>query len=163
MLAREDFNNDRIDAGEIGSGHTVTALYEITPTDSSSRLVDDLRYGLEKAAIESSGSAMSDEVAWLRLRFKRPGEDKSELIEQPVFGADATTFEQAGQEAKFVAAVAAFGQILKRSPHLGSLDFDAVAEMARTVRGDDPFGYRSDFLQLVRLAKSASVLEAGNG
>ena len=162
MLAREDFNNDRIDAGEIGSGHAVTALYEITPPDSPSRLVDDLRYGVRKAAASKPGSAAA-EVAWLRLRYKRPGEDVSALIEQPVPADTATSLETAPADARFAAAVAAFGQILRQSPHVEQFDLDAALDLARGARGDDPFGYRAEFLQLIGLAKSASALDPANG
>ncbi len=163
MLAREDFNNDQVDAGEIGSGHTVTALYEITPVDSPSRLVDDLRYIKPATAVKPAGAAGVDEIAWLRLRYKRPGADESQLIEQPVMADMATAFEQAPNEARFAAAVAAFGQILRQSPHIGDVDMEAVLEMAQSARGDDPFGYRAEFLQLVRLAKSARALDPANG
>lgn len=162
MLAREDFNNDQIDAGEIGSGHTVTALYEITPVGSSSRLVDDLRYGVRKAAAGIPGSGAA-EIAWLRLRYKQPGEGESQLIEQPVMADRATDFDAAPEEARFAAAVAAFGQILRQSPHIEDFDMDAVLEIAQSARGDDLFGYRAEFLQLIRLAKSARALEPSNG
>ncbi len=167
MLSREDFNNDQVDAGEIGSGHTVTALYEIVPVDSPSRLVDDLRYGVRQAvATEPSATVKpvaAAEVAWLRLRYKRPGADASQLIEQPVMADTATEFERAPEEARFAAAVAAFGQILRQSPHIGDVDMDGVLKMAQSARGDDPFGYRAEFLQLVRLAKSARALTPANG
>ncbi|MEZ5935003.1 MAG: VWA domain-containing protein [Alphaproteobacteria bacterium] len=163
MLRREDFNNDQIDAGEIGSGHTVTALYEITPTDSPARLVDDLRYGVRPASLDKATDTGSDEVAWLRLRFKHPGEDKSELIEQPVSAAQAVAFEEAPEDARFASAVAAFGQILRQSAYVGSLDLDTVEDIARAARGDDAFGYRHEFLQLLRLARSAEAFDPGRG
>jgi Ca-activated chloride channel family protein len=162
MLKQEDFNNDRVDAGEIGSGHTVTALYEITPPDSPSRLVDDLRYGVRKASVVNAADG-ADEVAWLRLRYKRPGEDDSHLIEQAVPADAATSFSQAPEEARFAAAVAGFGEVLRRSAHVGTFDLDAVLAIAGSARGEDPFGYRSEFLQLVRLAKTAHALDAGGG
>ena len=161
MLSRENFNNDQIDAGEIGSGHTVTALYEITPVGSASRLVDNLRYVKPATAVKPVGAA--GEVAWLRLRYKHPGEDESQLIEQPVLADAATEFEAAPEEARFAAAVAAFGQILRQSPHIEDIDMDVVLEIAGAARGSDPFGYRAEFLQLVRLAKSARALAPANG
>lgn len=162
MLLREDFNNDHIDAGDIGSGHRLTALYEITPVDSPSRLVDDLRYGVKTASLQASPDG-ADEVAWLRLRYKRPGENESSLIEQPVSAAARTAFEAAPADARFAAAVAAFGEILRQSPYVGAFDLDAVLEIARPARGEDPFGYRHEFLQLVRLANSARALGPGRG
>ncbi len=161
MLRRQDFNNDRVDAGEIGSGHSVTALYEVTPVGSPSRLVDDLRYGIQPAAaVRSDADA---ELAWLRLRYKRPGESESVLMERPVPAEAATAFEAAPGDARFAAAVAGFGQILRQSVHVGAFDFDAVAEIASAARGEDSFGYRSEFLQLVRLAESAAALGPGEG
>ncbi len=162
MLKQEDFNNDRVDAGEIGSGHTVTALYEITSPQSPSRLVDDLRYGIQPASVASAADD-EDEVAWLRLRYKRPGDDDSRMIELPVPAGMATPFDQAPEEARFAAAVAGFGEILRQSPYSGTFDLDAVLAIAGSARGDDPLGYRSEFLQLVRLAKTANVLDAGDG
>ena len=162
MLAREDFNNDRVDAGEIGSGHRVTALYEVTPPKSPSRLVDDLRYGVRQALAGGPGQG-DGEIAWLRLRYKQPGAKTSLLIEQPILAEAGTAFEAADPEARFAAAVAAFGELLRQSVHIGDADFDRVLEMAGSARGDDPFGYRAEFLQLVRLAKSASSFGAGSG
>ena len=162
MIRRQDFNNDKIDAGEIGSGHRVTALYEVTAPESPSRLVDDLRYGVEPASVDR-GDDEADEVAWLRLRYKRPGERESQLIERPVRADMATDFEGASEDARFASAVVAFGEILRRSPHVGTYDLDAVFDVARSARGDDPFGYRSEFLRLIQLAKSAETLSVGDG
>ena len=103
MLRRDDFNNDHVDAGEIGSGHTVTALYEITPPDSASRLVDDRRYGIKSASLDRS-SDETGEVAWLRLRYKRPGEGESRLVEQPIPAQAETAFEKAPLDARFASA-----------------------------------------------------------
>ncbi|MGH1480487.1 MAG: vWA domain-containing protein [Geminicoccales bacterium] len=160
MLAREDFNNDKVDAGEIGSGHTVTALYEITAPDSPSRLVDDQRYGILKAA--ASDDPHEGELAWLRLRYKQPGEDESLLLEQPITTSSRTGFDQAPDEARFAAAVAGFGQILKQDPNVEDLDFETVHRIARDARGEDAFGYRSEFLQLIKLAESAEAMQPLN-
>ena len=162
MIRREDFNNDQIDAGEIGSGHQVTALYEVTAPDSKSRLVDDLRYGVEPASFDQE-SDEAGEIAWLRLRYKRPGEDESQLIERPIPADMATDFEGASSDARFASAVAAFGEILRQSPHVGTYGLDAVLDIARAARGEDTFGYRSEFLRLIQLAKSAEALHVGDG
>ncbi|HEX6141766.1 MAG TPA: VWA domain-containing protein [Geminicoccaceae bacterium] len=156
ILAREDFNNDQVDAGEVGSGHSVTALYEITAPDSSSRLVDDLRYGRTAHAAPVS----TDEIAWLRLRYKRPGGSESELIEQSIPATIATSFDGAPADARFAAAVAGFGQVLRQSPHVGDLDFGRIHDIAARAQGDDAFGYRSEFLRLIRLAEVARPLGA---
>ena len=160
MLAREDFNNDKVDAGEVGSGHAVTALYEITAPDSPSRLVDDLRYGIRKAAVTDERS--DGELAWLRLRYKQPGEDQSVLMEEAVMTSSRTSFDQASEEARFAAAIAAFGQILRQDPNVGDMDFDRIHRIARDARGEDASGYRSEFLQLIKLAETAESLHPAN-
>jgi len=158
MLRREDFNNDLVDAGDVGAGHTVTVLYEITPVGSEGRLIDDLRYrssGDEKAA----GDERTGEYAFLRIRYKLPGEERSRLIEQPIGPAsEHASLDSAPGEARFAAAVAAFGQILRGDPYVKGFGYDDVTELARPARGDDPYGYRSEFLGLVRLARSARAM-----
>jgi len=146
-LNREDFNNDAVDAGDIGAGHTVTALYEITPVGSGGELVDPLRYGAETAR------AGSEEMAFLRMRYKLPDSDVSELIEQPVTPEVVyADLGQASDDARFAAAVAAFGQKLRGSDYGGGMSWDAIAELARSGRGADESGYRSEFVQLVKAA-----------
>ncbi len=159
-LKREDFNNDRIDAGDIGSGHTVTAIYEVTPVGAP-RVVEDLRYGKKVAAeatltpAPAKDDAASKELGFLQLRYKRPNEDTSQLISLPIeSGLDKKVSEIAG-EVRFSTAVAAFGQLLKGEPFTQGYTFDDVLTLAQSARGDDPFGYRAEFLNLVRLAKSA--------
>jgi Ca-activated chloride channel family protein len=158
LLNREDFNNDKVDAGEVGSGHSVTALYEITPPGSESRLVDDLRYSEGRTMPPSEG----DELAFLRIRYKLPGAADSRLIEQPILASARTTFEAAPADARFATAVAAFGQLLHNDPNVGSLTLADVQRIAQAARGDDAFGYRSEFLRLVQVAQSASALEPLN-
>jgi Ca-activated chloride channel family protein len=158
MLRREDFNNDKIDAGEIGAGHSVTALYELTLVDSESRLVDPLRYG----SSESKRRAKGAELAFVRLRHKAPGGDTSRLLEQPVLRKDATTIERAGTELRFAASVAAFGQLLKGGDYLGDYGYDDVIALATAARGPDAYGYRSEFLGLARLADSLSAHSPGD-
>jgi Ca-activated chloride channel family protein len=159
LLNREDFNNDRVDAGEIGSGHTVTAIYEVTPAGSPAELVNSLRYqsGAAPAAGDRSG-----EYAFLRIRYKLPDEDTSRLIETPISAAnEAVTSDAslAAREARFAAAVAAFGQILRGGQYTGDFGYDDVIALAQANKGEDEFGYRSEFVNLVRLAKSAASME----
>jgi Ca-activated chloride channel family protein len=159
LLNREDFNNDRIDAGEIGSGHAVTAIYEITPAGSASELVDNLRYG-ENAAPASAGTA--DEYGFLKIRYKLPEEDTSKLIETPISGANDVGAAGGGtiaSEARFATSVAAFGQILRGGRYTGDFDYDDVISLANANKGGDEFGYRAEFVNLVRLAKSAASME----
>ena len=142
-LRREDFNNDAVDAGEIGAGHSVTAIYEITPVGSPARLSDPLRYRAEEV------SDTSDEFGYLRLRYKAPGAAASQLIEQPI-SSDSVPSSEVG----FAAAVAGFGQLLRGSSYLGNWSWDDAIELANANRGLDPYGYRAEAVQLMRLAQS---------
>ncbi|MBX4864400.1 DUF3520 domain-containing protein [Rhizobium bangladeshense] len=157
-LKREDFNNDRVDAGDIGSGHSVTAIYEITPKGSPAVMNDDLRYGAaNKVPAEASDNAHQGELAFVKMRYKRPGEDKSALITTPVNNSNAVaTVDAAPPDVRFSVAVAAFGQKLSRIAALDSYSYQAIADLAAASRGTDTFGYRSDFLGLVRLADGLS-------
>ena len=157
MLAREDFRNDKVDAGEIGSGHTVTAIYELTPAGSAAALVGNLRYQREIAAPET---AFSDEHAFLKIRFKAPDGAKSEVITQPIsrtneIGETGTV----AQEARFSVAVAGFGQLLRGGRYTGDYDYDDVIALAMSAKGSDEFGYRAEFVNLVRLAKTSAAME----
>ena len=154
MLAREDFQNDRVDAGEVGSGHRVTAIYEITPVGSGGERVPPLRYGSEKKPEPSAGSG---EYAFVKIRYKLPESDTSTLVSQGVTAANEhERIEQAPVDVRFGVAVAGFGQLLRGSRYTGAFDYDQVIELAQGARGQDRFGYRSEFLQLVRLAQSAA-------
>ena len=145
-LNREDFNNDRVDAGEIGAGHQVTALYEITAPESPARLTDPLRYGSEPAPSDA------DELGFLRLRYKAPGAADSTLIEAPITAQDAP----ADADARFAAAIAGFGQLLTGSPYVQDWGWADAITLADGARGDDPFGYRVEAVNLMRLAQSLS-------
>ena len=156
LLKREDFNNDKVDAGDIGAGHTVTAIYEITPKGSADKLVDDLRYQQAKPAPDGKGN----EYAFLKIRYKLPDSDTSKLITTPITTADESdAVAAAPREARFATAVAAFGQLLKGGRYTGSYTYDDVVKLAQGARGADEFGYRSEFVNLVRLAKSAAAME----
>jgi Ca-activated chloride channel family protein len=156
-LNREDFNNDRVDAGEIGSGHSVTAIYEITPKGAPQQ-IDDLRYG--EATTNNGGVANAGEYAFVKIRYKLPTEDVSKLITTPVTKAnEVSSFDAAGTDQRFSVAVAAFGQKLRGTDATASFGFDRIMEIATASRGTDPYGYRSEFLSLLRLA---SALESGN-
>jgi Ca-activated chloride channel family protein len=144
-LNREDFNNDRVDAGELGAGHTVTAIYEITPVGSPAQLSDPLRYA------PSTVAATSDELGFVKLRYKAPGEDTSQLIETAITGQSVP-----GTEANFAAAIAGFGQLLRDDSYLGDWGYTDAIALANANRGDDDFGYRTEAVQLMRLAQSLS-------
>ncbi|GJL95844.1 MAG: hypothetical protein DHS20C05_22490 [Hyphococcus sp.] len=148
ILNTEDFNNDAIDAGDIGSGHTVTALYELALVGSDARLIDDLRY-VPSAAVDGP----KDEFAFVRLRYKLPEEEKSRLIEQPVRVSSAiASLSDAPRDARFAAAVAAFGQKLKRAGYTDDYAYEDIIEMAQGAKGEDPYGDRAEFVNLVRAA-----------
>lgn len=150
-LNREDFNNDRVDAGDIGSGHSVTAIYEITPTGSPAQMIDDLRYG----QADKGQGANADEYAFVKIRYKAPGEETSRLIETPVTDADAVaSFGAASEDLRFSVAVAAFGQKLRGTDAVADYDYERIMEIATAARGADPFGYRAEFLSLLRLASA---------
>ncbi|WP_414650568.1 vWA domain-containing protein [Ensifer sp.] len=152
-LKREDFNNDKVDAGDIGSGHSVTAIYEVTPKGSPAVLNDDLRYAdAQKPAAEASPHG--GELAFLKIRYKKPDGDKSELITTAITEANAVpSLVDAPDDVRFSAAVAAFGQKLAGVTALADYSYDAVVDLASAAKGQDPFGYRSEFVNLVRLAK----------
>ncbi len=151
ILNREDFNNDQIDAGEIGAGHTVTALYEISLVGGEGSRVDPLRYGTEPARSRNSNSR---ELAFVRLRYKAPDGDVSKLIEQKVNRKDIVEINDSSDELRFAGAVAAFGQMLRGGDYLEDFAFDDVRDLASESKGADDSGYRREFVSLVDLAAS---------
>jgi Ca-activated chloride channel family protein len=144
MLNREDFKNDRVDAGDVGAGHTVTALYEIT-------LNETLRYQVETDRKGRHGN----ELGMLKIRYKRPEEGGSrEMIHPLLKKSIRSDLRSTSDNFRFSAAVAAFGQLLRRSEYIEGYSYDEVWRLAGQSRGEDKFGYRSEFLQLVKLAES---------
>lgn len=147
-LQREDFNNDAVDAGEIGAGTQVTAIYEVTAPGSDALLNDPLRYGTATAtATEPTG-----ELGFLRLRWTAPGAETSTLIQTAITGAEAAT-----DETRFAAAIAGFGQLLQRSVYLGDWGWDEAIALAVAARGEDAFGYRAEAVTLMRLARALAA------
>lgn len=151
-LNREDFNNDAVDAGDIGAGHTVTAIYEFTPVGSDARYVEDSRYA-QKAPVPDGGAS---EYAFLKIRYKLPEEDTSRLITRAVTRKDDA--ELTG-DTGFATAVAGFAQVLKGGKYVGDYSYDDVVELALRTRGDDPYGYRNEFVQLARKARTAAAMQ----
>lgn len=143
MLAREDFNNDAVDAGEIGAGANVTALYEITLKGAKDARVDPLRYGSV-----STAPAGGDELAFLRLRYKAPDGGASQLIEQPL----PATLHAPSERLRFAAAVAAFADNLRGGKYSEDFGYDKVAALARGALGKDADGYRAGMARLAELA-----------
>lgn len=144
-LKREDFSNDKVDAGEIGAGHTVTALYEIVPTGEKGWL-EPLRYGKSSAAVADN----KGEMAMLRVRYQLPEGGTSRLVERPISAVAAP----ASDDLRFAAAVAAFAQQLKDGRYTGEFSLKDTEALARGARGEDRFGLRAEFVQLVELAQS---------
>ena len=152
-LNREDFNNDKVDAGEIGAGHTVTALYEIALTGSAGMKMDALRYQSEQQEV-----ANASEIAFLKLRYKAPESERSQLLEWAIARDEMQTeVSDTSTDFQFAAAVAAFGQMLRGGEHLADFSYEDILDLARTARGNDPFGYRGEFLSLVSLADSLTT------
>ncbi|WP_083200448.1 vWA domain-containing protein [Thauera phenolivorans] len=147
LLAREDFNNDKVDAGEIGAGHSVTVLYEITPAGAPGR-IDPLRYGSREAPAAATG----DELGFVKLRYKRPGARDSVPISRALTAGAARRLDAADADTRFAVAVAGFGELLRGGQHTGGWDWQAVRTLAQGARGEDAFGYRGEFLRLVDLA-----------
>jgi len=143
QLAREDFNNDKVDAGDIGAGHDVTAIYELTLTGATNRQIDPLRY----KSITKQPS-LSSEIAMIKLRYKQPNSAHSKLITKVVARNSLST--AATNDFKFATAVAAFGQLLQGGKYLGNYNYQDVIELATSHKGIDDFGYRHEFIQLVR-------------
>ena len=150
VLQREDFANDQVDAGDIGAGHEVTALYEITPVGSGQQRLPALRYrATGAAAIAKPGQA--GEVAHLRLRYKRPGNDRSRLIETPILASQLRA--QPGESMRLAATVAGFADALRGGARTDGWGWQAIADAARASRGQDRGGERAELLRLIETAR----------
>ncbi|SDJ06097.1 vWA domain-containing protein [Aliiruegeria lutimaris] len=147
-LRREDFANDKVDAGEIGAGHQVTALYEVTPVGSPAVLNEPLRYQPGAGTREAS-----DELGFLRLRYKAPGESESHLIETAI----PAGVSEASVETRFASAIAGFGQLLRGSVYTGEWNYADAIALANSARGEDAFGYRAEAVRLMRLAETLAA------
>jgi Ca-activated chloride channel family protein len=155
QLAREDFNNDKVDAGELGAGHNVTALYEISLVGMGGEASDPLRYGTAQP-LEGRGL----ELANLKLRYKLPGSDSSVLVERPITRRDVKV--QPAESLRFAAAVAAYADLLRGGENMNGFTWDQVEALARGARGEDRWGYRAEFLQLLAQARSLSAAQAAD-
>ena len=155
-LAREDFANDKVDAGEIGAGHEVTALYELTPAGSDAARLPALRYG---APVKPSADAR--EIADLRLRYKRPGEDASRLIDAPILASSART--RGSASLRFASAVAGYADLLRGGTRFDGWGWDQVIATARAASGQDPDGLRHEFVELATTARALTTPGQGEG
>jgi Ca-activated chloride channel family protein len=158
MLRREDFNNDKIDAGDIGAGHEVTALYELTLVGSGAERLPPLRYSGDAPALVG---AKSGELAHLRLRYKRPGEDTSRLIETAIVKPHEPRRYAPSASMRFASAVAAYADALRGGKHLEQWNWEQIAQTARQTAGRDPWGERAEFIELVDRARRMIAGDAG--
>ncbi|MGC3988251.1 MAG: von Willebrand factor type A domain-containing protein [Chthoniobacteraceae bacterium] len=159
LLAAQDFNDDKKDAGEIGAGHTVTALYELTPVGDPGTApgIDPLKYHAPESA-DVASPALPDELMTVKLRYKQPDGETSRKIEQPVPGWQASISERDGKRTvskdfQFAAAVAEFGMLLRESPYKGDATWKSASDLAENGLGPDPQGYRHEFLKLIQRAQ----------
>ena len=158
MLNRDDFDNDKVDAGDVGSGQTVTALYEVVPVGGP-RAIGDLRYSTPEAIAAQPRVGNGTELGFVKIRYKLPKSDTSRLISTPIDRrSEVRRFEDAPRDARFATGVAAFAELLRGGRYSGSLTYDDVLKIATAARGEDDFGYRSEFVQLVRAAKNAGSM-----
>ncbi|WP_333591384.1 vWA domain-containing protein [Brevundimonas sp.] len=150
LLNEADFANDRVDAGEVGSGASVTALYEITPVGGPPQ-VPDRRY--ESARPQAAPGAPGNELAFVQIRYKPPGQAMSRLIQHPIREGVSNALGRPGEATRWALAVAAFGQKLRGDPWMApDFGWDRIVELAQGARGDDPYGDRAEFVQLARAA-----------
>ena len=145
LLNREDFNDDKKDAGEIGSGHTVTALYEIVPADSEEEIKNS-----DPLVYQKTNMVKSDDIMTLKVRYKKPDEDVSNLIEKKITEKDVKAKTMSNNFA-FASAVAEFGMLLRNSEFKGNASYPAVVARAQQAKGNDKYGYRSEFIKLVEV------------
>jgi Ca-activated chloride channel family protein len=153
LLSREDFADDRKDAGEIGAGHTVTALYEVVPVGATpvAAGTDSLTY--QQVAIRQSAQR-SSELMTVRLRYKEPTGSKSRLLSTAIVDEGHTS---ASADLRFASAVAAFSMLLRNTESKGTATYDLVLSLAREARGEDPEGYRAEFITMVDQARMLST------
>jgi Ca-activated chloride channel homolog len=158
ILNDEDFNDDTKDAGEMGSGHNVTALYELIPVSSDERIpsVDPLKYQLSGTRNIRENN-ISEEYLTIKLRYKKPDGNTSILLEKPVRGY-INNFEDSSENMRFAAAVSEFGMILRNSEYKGIATLEGAALLARSARGEDEDGYRSELIRLINTVRDMRVL-----
>ena len=152
-LNREDFNNDKVDAGEIGAGHTITALYEVVLKDSEGQRLEPLRYS---QPLSKESSYLSNEAAMVKLRYKLPDQDHSKLIEQAVHKADFYNRKAHSDNIRFATGAAAFAQLLRGGRYLGQWDWQDAIDYANHAKGHDNNGYRAEMVQLMKMAQMLS-------
>lgn len=154
-LNQEDFNNDKVDAGEIGAGHTVTAFYEVSLVGSNNKYLDPLRYGTNSQQnITRPSGALANEIALVKLRYKPLDSDNSVLLTQTIDKKQITDFNQQSDDFRFASSVLGFAHKLKHSVYLQAMDYPQLIDIAQQAKGQDEFGYRAQFIQLLKSAAS---------
>ncbi len=164
LLKREDFTNDKVDAGEIGAGHTVTALYEIAFKNSGGEKIPALRYGKETRSHNSENESANnhEELAFIKLRYKKPEGESSIETATPILRSSVkTALSSASSDLKFAAATAGFAQLLQGGEHTGQWQYSDAINLARESRGNDPHGYRAELITLVELAHTINQGRSG--
>jgi Ca-activated chloride channel family protein len=157
-LERQDFADDTVDAGEMGAGHTVTALYEVVPAPAPAErppASEPLRYQLPPLPLPRVDPSVLRELLTVRIRYKEPQTETGRQVEFP-FTDEGGIFADASGDFKFAAAVAGFGLILRDSPHKGQATFEQVLSWAEAGLGDDKEGHRAEFVELVKQARDLS-------
>jgi Ca-activated chloride channel family protein len=155
-LKTEDFNNDKVDAGDIGAGAEVTAIYEVTPKGSKTA-IDSSRYNPN---VLGENRVPSNELAFVKIRYKLPNENESKLITTPINANHTAPSTIVETETNWAVAVASFAQIIKGGAYTGNMTYDDVLKLAEANKGSDPFGYRAEFITLIHKAKTAAGLQA---
>jgi Ca-activated chloride channel family protein len=153
-LAAEDFNNDKVDAGEVGSGHRVTAIYEIVPKGSAEASVDDSRYTKQEQNASPTTGDHAGELAFLKIRYKKPDEERSRLISRPILDSDMQTIDAASQDVKFSIGAAAFAQKLKHEPWVDDYGWKAIESLMKQGQGSDTYALRGEAIRLVQIAET---------
>jgi len=156
LLNDEDFNDDTKDAGEMGSGHMVTAIYEIVPAGSGENIpsVDPLKYQVSRRTQDED---YTSELLTIKVRYKQPDGTTSKLLEKPV-RSNSLSIEEVSDNLRFAAAVVEFGMILRESEYKGTSTLEGAARLARFSKGEDDDGYRSEFIRLIDTVKDMRVL-----
>ena len=161
LLRAEEFNDDTVDAGDIGAGHTVTAFYEIIPPGTEANTlpgIDPLKYAIQRDKGDTA-VVFADEFCTVKIRYKLPGETESSMLSFPIKTAGIRKAGETSTDFNFAAAVAAFGMLLRESPYKGSADFALVQNLAATSIGLDEYGYRKGFIQMVKTAEAIKKLK----
>jgi len=156
LLNKEDFNNDKKDAGELGSGHTVTALYEIIPVGVESEFTDDVDPLKYQKPAKGQKTTLKNEIMTIKFRYKEPDADESKLIVHPLVDTKIP-LNQTSENFRFATAVAQFGMLLRNSEFKGNATYEKVIRQANAAVGTDKEGYRSEFIKLVQSVQSLAM------